>query len=51
MDVAIVGLPASGKTAAFSALTAGHGSASGDGRGEQLGMVKIPDVRLDKLAV
>lgn len=48
MDVAIVGLPASGKTAVFQALTAGHGSATADG---QLGMVKIPDVRLDKLAV
>jgi GTP-binding protein YchF len=50
MDVAIVGLPASGKTAVFNALTAGHGSAAGDGRGEHLGTVKIPDERLDKLA-
>ena len=50
MDVAIVGLPASGKTTVFNALTAGHGSATGDGRGEQLVMVKIPDERLDKLA-
>jgi len=50
MDVAIVGLPAAGKTAVFQALTAGHGSATGDGRGEHLGMVKIPDVRLDRLA-
>jgi GTP-binding protein YchF len=50
MDVAIVGLPASGKTALFDALTAGHGSASSDGRGEQLGTVKIPDDRLDRLA-
>jgi hypothetical protein len=50
MDVAIVGMPASGKTCVFDALTAGHGSASSDGRGEHLGTVKIPDERLDKLA-
>jgi len=50
MDVAIVGLPASGKTVVFQALTAGHGSASADSRGEHLGTVKIPDERLDRLA-
>jgi GTP-binding protein YchF len=50
MDVAIVGMPASGKTAVFNALTAGHGSTAGDGRGEHLGTVKIPDERLDRLA-
>jgi GTP-binding protein YchF len=50
MDLAIVGLPFSGKTAVFKALTAGHGSASADGRGEAIGAVKIPDERLQKLA-
>ncbi len=50
MDVAIVGPPAAGKTTVFQALTAGHGSAGGDARGEHLGAVKIPDVRLEKLA-
>jgi GTP-binding protein YchF len=50
MDVGIVGLPASGKTAVFQALTAGHGSASGDARGEHLGAVKVPDERLEKLS-
>src|SRR5690242_7448547 len=50
MDIAIVGLPQSGKSTAFRALTAGHGSASADGR-ETVGVVKIPDERLDKLAV
>jgi GTP-binding protein YchF len=50
MDLAIVGLPFSGKTAVFRALTAGHGSAAADGRGEAIGAVKIPDERLQKLA-
>jgi ribosome-binding ATPase len=50
MDIAIVGLPQAGKTTAFRALTAGHGSASADGR-EAVGVVKIPDERLEKLAV
>ena len=49
MDFAIVGLPQAGKTTLFQALTAGHGSAAGDGRGELLGAVKIPDERLDRL--
>ena len=51
MDLAIVGLPASGKSTVFRALTAGHGSASSAARGEHIGSVKIPDERLDKLAV
>jgi ribosome-binding ATPase YchF (GTP1/OBG family) len=49
MDLAIVGLAFSGKTAVFKALMAGHGSASADGRGEAIGAVKIPDERLQKL--
>ncbi|MEE8370084.1 MAG: DUF933 domain-containing protein [Dehalococcoidia bacterium] len=48
MDLAIVGLPLSGKTTVFSALNAGHGS--GGARQEQIGIVRIPDERLDKLA-
>lgn len=53
MDFAIVGVPQSGKTTLFNALTAGHGSAAGEGgRGQELlGTVKVPDDRLDKLAV
>jgi GTP-binding protein YchF len=50
MDFAIVGLPQAGKTTLFQALTAGHGSAPADGRGELLGAVKVPDERLDRLA-
>ena len=49
MDFAIVGLPQAGKTTLFQALTAGHGSAAGDGRGELLGTVKVPDERLERL--
>jgi hypothetical protein len=48
MDVAIVGLSSAGKTTVFNALTAGHGSAVGGA--EQIGAVKIPDERLEKLA-
>ncbi|HUF52325.1 MAG TPA: DUF933 domain-containing protein [Dehalococcoidia bacterium] len=50
MDLAIVGMPFSGKTTVFRALTAGHGSAAADGRGEAIGAVKIPDDRLQQLA-
>jgi GTP-binding protein YchF len=50
MDLAIVGLSQSGKTAVFRVLTAGHGSAAAEGRGEAIGAVKVPDARLQKLA-
>lgn len=49
MDVAIVGLPAAGKTTVFHALTAGQGG-SADTRGEHIGAVKIADERLERLA-
>lgn len=50
MDLAIVGLPLSGKTATFRALTAGHAQA-GDARREHIGVVKLPDERLQRLSV
>src|SRR5512145_3569806 len=50
MDLAIVGLRSSGKTSAFKALTAGHGSVGTDARAEHIGAVKIPDERLERLA-
>ena len=47
MDVAIIGLPNSGKTTVFDALTGGHAGSSG---GEaQVGVVKVADPRLDVL--
>ncbi len=49
MDLAIVGLPLSGKTTTFRALTAGHAQA-GDARREHIGVVKLPDERLERLA-
>jgi GTP-binding protein YchF len=49
MDLAIVGLQLSGKTTTFKALTGGHGSAA-EGRGEAIGVVKLPDERLYRLA-
>ena len=52
MDVAIIGLPMSGKTTVFNALT--HGNAdttggSGTASEMHVGVVKVPDPRLDVL--
>jgi ribosome-binding ATPase YchF (GTP1/OBG family) len=49
LDVGIVGLPGSGKTALFNALT--RASASEHERKEHVGMAPIADDRLDRLAV
>jgi ribosome-binding ATPase len=48
LDVGIVGLPGSGKTALFNALT--HGVASEHELKEHVGMATIADERLDRLA-
>ncbi len=45
---AIVGLRQSGKSTVFRALTGGHGSATGSS-GEQIGVLNLPDDRLQKL--
>ncbi len=52
MQIAIVGLAGCGKTTVFNTLTRGHAETGGYG-GLQLnvGVVKVPDNRLDKLAV
>lgn len=50
MDLAIVGLRSSGKTTTFRALTSGHGSGLAGSRSEHIGVVKIPDQRLERLA-
>jgi hypothetical protein len=45
-----VGLPQTGKTTLFQILTRAHGSGAGAGRQEaRVGVVKVPDVRLDRL--
>jgi GTP-binding protein YchF len=52
MQVTIVGLPASGKTTVFNALTGGHADTGGhSGRAApNVGVVKVPDERLDRLS-
>jgi len=53
MQVTIVGLPGSGKTTVFNALTgsqAGTGGFSGGRAAPNIGVVKVPDERLDRLS-
>ncbi len=50
MDIAIIGLPQSGKTTVFNALTAGHSATTGGGAGPlNVGVVKVIDPRLATL--
>ena len=50
MDIAIIGLPLSGKTTTFNALTGGNGAATGGSTGPvQVGVVKVTDQRLSVL--
>ena len=51
MQIAIVGLAGSGKTTVFNTLTRGHAETGGYGALTlNVGVVKVPDERLDKLA-
>jgi GTP-binding protein YchF len=53
MDIGIIGLPQSGKTTVFNALTRGQASTVGAGSSVaemHIGVVKVPDPRLDTLA-
>jgi GTP-binding protein YchF len=53
MDIAIIGLPQSGKTTIFNALTRGKADttgAGGPGAEMHVGVIKVPDSRLDVLA-
>ncbi|PKB64470.1 MAG: hypothetical protein BZY80_02645 [SAR202 cluster bacterium Io17-Chloro-G2] len=53
MEIAIIGLPQSGKTTLFNALTGGHAEATGAGGGGaqmHVGVVKVDDPRLEVLA-
>ncbi|MGZ6255876.1 MAG: redox-regulated ATPase YchF [Candidatus Limnocylindria bacterium] len=52
MQVTIVGLPGSGKTTVFNALTGAHadtGGFSGGRAAPNVGVVKVPDERLERL--
>ena len=51
MQIAIVGLAGAGKTTVFNTLTRGHAETGGYGGLElHVGVVKVPDERLDRLA-
>ena len=51
MQIAIVGLAGSGKTTVFNTLTRGHAETGGySGVTLNVGVVKVPDERLDRLA-
>ncbi|MBI4498546.1 MAG: redox-regulated ATPase YchF [Chloroflexi bacterium] len=53
MDIGILGLPRSGKTTIFNALTRGHAQLTGHAGGAaepNVGVVKVPDPRLETLA-
>ena len=51
MQIAIVGLAGAGKTTVFNTLTRGHAETGGYGALQlNVGVVKVPDPRLDKLA-
>jgi len=51
VQIAIIGLPSSGKTTVFNTLTRGHAETGGyGGMTLHVGVVKVPDERLDRLA-
>jgi GTP-binding protein YchF len=52
MDLGIIGFQRSGKTTVFNAVTRGHAQTGSYGAGVQpnIGVVKVPDQRLDDLA-
>ena len=47
MKVGLIGLPQTGKTTLFHALTRGEGSPTGGGRDALIGVVPVPDKRYD----
>ncbi len=49
--VGILGLPQSGKSTVFEILMQGAGNSASGGSRDQVGMVRVPDARVDQLAV
>lgn len=50
MEIGIIGLPRSGKTTIFNALTRGNANVSVYTDKPNIGISKVPDIRLEKLA-
>ncbi len=50
MEIGIIGLPGSGKTTVFNALTRGRADVASYGGKPNVGVASVPDARLDRLA-
>ena len=50
MEIGIIGLPGSGKTTVFNALTRGRADVASYGGKPNVGVAAVPDTRLDRLA-
>lgn len=50
MEIGIIGLPRSGKTTIFNALTKGNAAVASYSNDPNIGVAKVPDVRLDELS-
>ena len=50
MEIGIIGLPGSGKTTVFNALTRGRANVASYGGKPNVGVAAVPDARLDRLA-
>ncbi len=50
MEIGIIGLPGSGKTTIFNALTRGRAEIASYGGNPNIGVAAVPDSRLDRLA-
>ena len=49
MEIGIIGLPGSGKTTVFNALTRGRADVASYGGKPNVGVAAVPDTRLDRL--
>ena len=49
MEIGIIGLPGSGKTTVFNALTGGRADVASYGGAPNVGVAAVPDARLDRL--